>query len=437
MKEKIIQFGEGNFLRGFVDYFIDLLNKKGLFDGGVVVVQPRRGGKVQLLNEQGCKYNLFMRGVENGKEKSEHVLVESISRGIDPYENFDEYITLADNPDFRFVVSNTTEAGIAFDESCRFDDKPCLSFPGKLTQLLFRRYQNGLGGFVFLPCELIDANGDALKSCVLQYAALWGLGGGFADWVNEKNTFCNTLVDRIVTGFPADEAESLCPGDKLLDTAEVFHLWVIQGNYENELPLVGAGLNVIWADDVKPYKKRKVRILNGAHTSMVAGALLCGVETVGECMGDETVFGFLNKCMFSEILPTIGFDNGNEAFALAVYDRFRNPFIRHRLRSIALNSVSKFSVRVLPTLLEYKQQRGVCPKCLTMSLALLLEFYKTDTPDDLPEVTERMKNGSVAQLLSDTSLWQADLSELTQAVEADCEKIKTLGARGAMEWAAT
>ncbi len=434
MRETVIQFGEGNFLRGFFDYFLDSLNKNGLYDGKAVVVQPRAGGKCALLNEQSCRYNLYLRGIENGEVKQEHHYIESVSRGIDPYANFDSYMALADNPDFRFVVSNTTEAGIEFDENCSFDDKPCKGFPAKLTQLLFKRYKNGMQGFVFLPCELIDNNGDALKNCVLNYAEHWNLENGFSEWINNKNVFANTLVDRIVTGYPSDETAEKHPDDKFLDTAEIFHLWVIEGDFEDELPLKKAGFNVIWTDDVKPFKKTKVRILNGAHTSMVAGALLSGVETVGECMADETVSAFLNRCMSEEILPTIGENDVNVEFAKAVFDRFGNPFIKHKLRSIVLNSVSKFSVRVLPTILEYKEKNGYFPKALTMSLAYLIYFYKNDMPDDAESVVTAVKNGSIADILSNSDLWQSDLSDMTETVTGYYNKIDELGAKGAMKW---
>ena len=434
MKETIIQFGEGNFLRGFFDYFLDVMNKKGLYDGKAVVIQPRAGGKCALLNAQDCKYNLYLRGIENGEVKQEHSLVESISRGVDPYKNFDEYLSLADNENFRFIVSNTTEAGIAFDEECTFEDKPCKSFPGKLTQLLYRRYKNGGKGFIFLPCELIDNNGDALKECILKYADFWKLENGFAQWIETENTFANTLVDRIVTGYPSDETAQLHPDDKFLDTAEIFHLWVIEGNFENELPLKKAGFNVVWTDDAKPYKKIKVRILNGAHTSMVTGALLSGVETVGECMADETVSAYLNKCMTNEILPAIGDNEESRKFMNDVFDRFRNPFIKHKLRSIALNSVSKFSVRVLPTILDYKEKFGAFPKCLTMSLAYLIYFYKNDTPDDSEAVVSFMKEKSIAEILANKDFWQTDLSEMTSVIEANYEKISTVGAKESMKW---
>ncbi len=437
MKETVIQFGEGNFLRGFFDWFLDVMNKKGLYDGKAVIVQPRAGGKVAGLNEQGCRYNLYLRGIAEGEVKEEHSIVESISRCVDPYIDFDDFMALADNKDFRFIVSNTTEAGIEYDEACEFSDKPCKSFPGKLTQLLYRRFENGLGGFVVLPCELIDSNADKLRECIIKYAQQWNIGEGFISWVKEKNTFANTLVDRIVTGYPSDETRKKHPDDKYLDTAEWFHLWVVEGDFENELPLKKAGFNVIWTDDVKPYKKIKVRILNGAHTSMVTGAILSGVETVGECMKDEIVSAFLEKCMNNEILPTIGDNEDSRKFAKDVFDRFRNPYIKHKLRSIALNSVSKFSVRVLPTLLEFKEKNSCYPKCMTMSLAYLIYFYKNDTPEDSSEVVEFMKNKSIPEILGNAVFWGQDISALTEIITDYYEIIEKLGAKGAMEWIVT
>ena len=434
MKETVIQFGEGNFLRGFFDYFLHKMNEKGLYEGKAVVVQPISMGRVAELNEQDCKYNLYLRGIQNSEIVKEHTFVESISRGIDPYKNFEDYMALASNPDFRFVVSNTTEAGIEFVDTCKFDDKPALSFPGKLTQLLYRRYKNGLNGFVILSCELIDNNGSELKKCVLKYAELWNLEADFVAWLENENHFVNTLVDRIVTGYPNDETKDAHPDDKFLDTAEIFHLWVIEGDFEEEFPLKKAGFNVVWTDDAKPYKKIKVRILNGAHTSLVAGALLSGIETVGEAMNDETAAAFLNKCVKEEILPTIGENDESIAFANSVFDRFKNPFIQHKWRSIALNSVSKFAVRDLPTLLEYKEKNGAYPKCLTMSLAYLLYFYKNDTPDDAADVVATMKNDSIADILANTSLWASDLSDMTEVVTEYYNKIDSIGAKEAMKW---
>ena len=434
MKETIIQFGEGNFLRGFFDYFLDVMNKENLYNGKAVVIQPRVGGKCGLLNGQNCEYNLYLRGIENGRVKENHHFIQSISRAIDPYRDFDEYLTLADNSDFKFIVSNTTEAGIQFDENCSFDDKPCKSFPGKVTQLLYRRYKNNMDGFVFLPCELIDNNGDELKKCILNYADFWKLEDDFISWINEKNTFANTLVDRIVTGYPTDGTAQKHPEDKFLDTGEIFHLWVIEGNFEDELPLKKAGFNVVWTDDAKPYKKIKVRILNGAHTSLVAGALLSGIETVGQAMDDETAYAFLTKAMNDEILPTIGKSEESISFAESVFDRFKNPFIHHKWSAISLNSVSKFSVRVLPTILEYKEKNGTYPPCLTMALAYLIYFYKNGSPADNEEVLCKMKNNSVADILNDEALWQTSLDDMLDKINEYYSKIETSDAKEAMKW---
>ena len=434
MKETVIQFGEGNFLRGFFDYFLHKMNEKGLYDGKAVVVQPIPMGRVAELNEQDCKYNLYLRGIKDGEIVKEHTFVESISRCVDPYKNYEGYMALADNPDLRFVVSNTTEAGIEYVDSCKIEDKPALSFPGKLTQLLYRRYKNGLNGFVILSCELIDNNGSELKKCVLKYAELWNLESDFVAWLENENHFVNTLVDRIVTGYPNDETREMHPDDKFLDTAEIFHLWVIEGDFEDEFPLKKAGFNVVWTDDAKPYKKIKVRILNGAHTSLVAGALLLGIETVGEAMNDEVTYAFLNKCVKEEILPTIGENDESISFANSVFDRFKNPYIQHKWRSIALNSVSKFAVRDLPTLLEYKEKNGKAPKGLTLALANLIYFYKNDNPDDNADVVATMKNDSISEILANTSLWSSDISDLTGIVTEYYNKIDTIGAKETMKW---
>lgn len=438
MRETVIQFGEGVFLRGFVDHFLNILNKQGLYDGKAVVVQPRPGGKVRVLQEQGCRYNLFLRGIRDGKAVSEHSLIESVSRCVDPYIQYNEFIALAEQPDFRFVVSNTTEAGIAFDPACRADDTPCLSFPGKVTLLLYRRYQLGLDGFIFLPCELIDNNGDALRDCVLRYARHWELEPEFIKWVEDKNVFANTLVDRIVTGYPEAERETLLPAcgfdDKCMDTAELFGLWVIEGNFEDELPLKKAGLPVVWTDDVSPYKKRKVRVLNGAHTSTVFPALLCGVETVGDAMNDALIREFLEKNLYGHILPILGENPENSAFAAAVLDRFSNPYIRHMWKAISLNSISKFTVRVLPTMEDCHKQRGEWPKSLVFSLACLLKYYKEQPVSDDPASAGYIRVHSIEDVLANRELWGTDLSECCGLV-SECLEHLNQNVREAVKWA--
>lgn len=434
MKETIIQFGEGNFLRGFVDWFVQQMNEQRLYDGKIVIVQPLSEGGAALLNAQNGAYNLLMRGIQDGESKEEHALVRSVTRAINPYTAFDQYLSLAKKPDFRFVVSNTTEAGIAFDESCRFDDKPARSFPGKVTQLLYARFQANLPGFVFLPCELIDDNGGALRRCVLRYAQMWKLGEPFCEWVIRENKFCNTLVDRIVTGYP-ENAATLYPGDKLLDTSELHHLWVIEGNFEQELPLQKAGLHVIWTDDVSPYRQMKVRLLNGSHTVLVFPSMLCGVETVGDSLKDPQLKEYLSVCLWSYFLPMLGETEEARAFAGAVLERFSNPFICHLWKSISLNSVSKFSVRVLPTILDFYQANGVYPKPLVFSLACLIEYYRSHTPWDEEQVVACLREQTVAALLSNTSLWGADLSGLEPLVKECLDRLGADGIREALQWA--
>ena len=373
----------------------------------------------------------FLRGIDNGQVVDEHTHIDIISRCVNPYENFESYMKLAENPDFRFIVSNTTEAGIEYVDSNQFTDAPARSFPGKLTQLLYKRFRLGLKGFIILSCELIDHNGEELEKCCLRYADLWGLGEEFKTWLVQENDFCSTLVDRIVTGFPRDEHEELCrrigEQDNMMDTAEIFHLWVIQGSHEDELPLQKAGFHVVWTDNVDPYKKRKVRILNGAHTSMVLGAHLYGLKTVGECLKDEKVSALLRKCIFGEIIPAIGDTEDNRKFGEAVLERFSNPFIKHMLLSIALNSVSKFRARVLPTILEYRDMFGSCPQGLTFSLAALIAFYRTDDANDSQEIMDFMKTAPVEDILKREDYWGQDLSPLLGDVKKWYELIETEG----------
>jgi len=431
MKETIIQFGEGGFLRSFADVFVHKMNEQGLYDGKVVVVQPIAKGLIPVINEQKGVYHQFLRGIENGEVVNECIKVTSISRGVDPYTDYAEYLKLAHNPDMRVIISNTTEAGIEYLGTENFDDAPPKSFPAKLTRLLYERFDAGLAGFIILSCELIDNNGKELLDCVLKYAKLWNLSEEFVQWLQKENHFCNTLVDRICTGYPKDEAEELTAflgeEDKLMNTAEIFHLWVIEGDFEKEFPLKAAGVNVIWTPDVKPYKKRKVRILNGAHTSMVLAARLYGLSTVKECLDNTTVRAFLDKTLSEEIIPTLGSTEEDITFGKAVLDRFANPFVKHQLLSIALNSVSKFKARVLPTLLEYYEERGTLPKCMTFSLAALIAFYRTDEANDGEDIMEFMKTADVADILKKEQYWGRDLSFMLADVEHYYEIMTTQG----------
>lgn len=387
LPERVLQFGEGGFLRGFVDWMIHGMNRQGLFQGRVVVVQPIANGQVAKLNQQNGAYTLLMRGIENGKVIERQELITSISRGVNPYTHFAAYLRCAHNPELRFIVSNTTEAGITFCAEDKLSDAPPSSFPAKLTRLLLERYEAFQGdqekGFVILPCELIDRNGDRLKEAVLRTAANWGLDAVFTKWVEEANIFTNTLVDRIVTGYPREDIASLTDAagyqDDLFDTSEVFHLWVIEGpaSIAKELPLREAGFNVVLTDCMKPYRDRKVGILNGAHTSMALAAYLAGFNFVGECVEDPLISSFLKRAVYSEIIPTLSLPPEElNAFAAAVLERFNNPFIHHSLHSISLNSVSKYKARVLPTLERFYSSRGELPSCLVFGLAALIAFYR-------------------------------------------------------------
>ena len=415
--ERVIQFGEGGFLRGFVDWMLQKINAVSDFDGSVVVVQPIQKGMCDLLSQNDCVYTHLIRGVE-GVEKS---VIDVISRCVKPYDDFSSYLALAEQPELRFVVSNTTEAGIVFDANDKLENAPCVTFPGKVTVLLKKRFELGLRGFIFLPCELIDRNGDNLKRCILQYADLWQLGDAFKFWVESENVFTSTLVDRINTGYPKDEQHDLGYDDPMVNTSEFFHLWVIETEYdlENEIPFSKAGLNVIVTKNkLEMYRTRKVRILNGAHTSLVPYALLSGFDTVKSCMDDTVMSEHLRKCVFDEIIPTLDLPKDELiAYANDVLTRFSNPYIKHYLSSIALNSVSKFKVRVLPSILEYIKRFDEMPETLLFAFAKLIEFYRTDMTNDSTDVVEFMKAASVEEILAKKEYWGQDISFLLPEVE--------------------
>ncbi len=414
--ERVIQFGEGGFLRGFVDWMIQKLNDAGEFNGNIVVVQPIEQGMCDMLTAQNCGYTHVIRGVE-GVEKT---IVNSISRCVKPYEDYDAYLALAHNPDFRFIVSNTTEAGISYSEGDKLSDRPAKSYPAKLTALLYERFKAGLGGFIILPCELIDQNGVKLREIVLRYANEWELGADFINWVEKENHFCFTLVDRINTGYPKGEDMNLGYEDNLVNTSEYFHLWVIQGDAKlaEEIPFHKIGLNVIWTDNLEMYRTRKVRILNGAHTSTVAYAMLSGFDTVKSCIEDEKMYAYIKKCVFEEIIPTLDLPKEELVeYANSVLERFANPYINHYWSSIVLNSVSKFKVRVLPSITEYIKRYNKMPETLLFAFAQLIKLYKTDMANDDKDVMEFMKNASTKEILANTSLWDEDLSYLYDEVK--------------------
>ena len=387
--ERVLQFGEGNFLRAFADYWFDMANEKAGWNGKCVLVQPIAQGLTQLINRQEGLYTLYLRGRQNGEKVNTKRVISSVSRCLNPYEkqDYDAMMDVAAGEALEYIVSNTTEAGIVYDPACRLEDCPPASFPAKLTQVLLHRWRAGRPGVVVLSCELIDNNGKELLRCVNQYIKQWRLEEGFARWVNEDCTFCSTLVDRIVPGRIRDAAEAARLEDEngyrdaLIDVGEVFGVWNIEGPewLAEKLPFRAAGLNCPVVPDVTPYKKRKVRILNGAHTGFVPGAYLAGYDIVRDCMQDAVILGFMNRMLHEEVIPTLPLDRQDlEAFAAAVQDRFNNPFINHELMSITLNSTSKWRARNMPSLLEYAQTAGKLPPCLAMSFAAYIAFYSSD-----------------------------------------------------------
>lgn len=466
LPERVIQFGEGNFLRAFVDWQFNELNKKGLFNGKVVVVQPLKKGMVDTLNEQDGLYTLLLRGIQKGEEVEKKEIITSVSRGVNPYSDWNEFLKCASNPDLRFIVSNTTEAGIEYVET-PFPENECPdSFPAKVAALLFRRFKEFNGaedkGMIVIPCELIENNGDELKGCVLKHVVDWELGEDFVRWLDESNYFFSTLVDRIVPGYPRDEIEKITEEigyeDKMLVSAEIFHLWVIKGSEKvrGELPFEKAGLNVVWTNDITPYRTLKVRILNGSHTMFTIPSFLAGNDTVKESVENEITGAFIREGLFKEIMPTLDFpEKKKREFAEAVIERFKNPFIKHYLLSITLNSVSKFKVRVLPSLMKYYELNNSIPAVLSFSLAALLAFYKNAVSEkrqiirddyklnDSPDVIEffgKYKNGippekMTEEILKNENFWGTDLtgvSGLAEKVSDEFSAIINLGPKDAM-----
>lgn len=387
--EKVIQFGEGNFLRCFFDWQLDIINKNTDLNAGVAVVRPIDFDAVPLLDTQDGLYTAIIRGInESGEVVKDYTVISSINREIPIYKNFQEYLQLAHNPEIRFIVSNTTEAGIAFSAEDKYEDAPQSTFPGKLTRLMHERFVTFNGdmtkGFILMPCELIDYNGEELRKMVLKYADLWNLGEGFKNWLINGNIWCSTLVDRIVTGYPRGEKEELTKElgyeDNFITTGEYFYLFVIQGPKDiltRELKLEGLNLNILIVDDLKPYKMRKVGILNGAHTAMVSLSYLYGIDTVREAMENDDIRNFIELAIDEEIIPALDMDEKElKEFKDAVINRFKNPYVKHMLMDISLNSMAKYKSRILPQVLETYKRTGKLPKRLLFSLAALIRFYK-------------------------------------------------------------
>lgn len=463
---KVIQFGEGNFLRAFVDWQIDKMNKEADFNGSVAVVQPLEGGLIHMLNEQDCLYTLYLQGIQNGKATKTHTVIDCIDRAVDPYKDYNKYLELAEIPSVRFIISNTTEAGIVFENDDKLEGGCQKGYPSKLTALLYHRFKTFNGaldkGLNIIPCELIDRNGEKLKEIVLKYAEIWNLGDEFITWINTANTFFCSLVDRIVPGYPRDTIEEvraeLGYDDNLVDVGEVFHLWVIEGPQclKEELPIEKAGLNVKVVDDMTPYRTRKVRILNGPHTAMVPVAYLYGLETVGETVDHEIMGQYVRELIFEEIVPTLDLPHDELVqFGNDIIERFQNPYVKHYLMSIALNSMSKYKTRDLPSLTEYLKRKGELPRKLVFSLAALIEFYKGKRGNediklaDDEHILELYKNlwsecdGSesglktlVTKVLAYDRNWGMDLNEiegLTQAVTDNLILIEKAGMKEAVK----
>ena len=444
---KIMQFGEGNFLRAFVDYMVDAANEAGVTDAHVTIVKAIPAGSLELFRKQNFRYTLLTRGRRGGKVIEETRTIASIENALCAYEDWDGVLTLARDPELGIVVSNTTEAGIAVSENDAFDACPPQSYPAKLTKLLYERYLAFDGaptaGLYILPCELIENNARELERCVRLTAKKWGLPEEFTAWVDSCCPMCVTLVDRIVTGYSKEESERR--GDPLLDIGEPFALWVIEdkADIKNVFPLDRAGLPVIFTDDVSPYRERKVRILNGAHTSTVLAAYLAGKSIVRECMQDPVISAYMKNCVNEEIIPTINLPKAElEQFAAEVFERFDNPFIDHALLSIALNSVSKWKARLLGSYADYYKINGIIPRRITFSLAALAAFYcDTDKSKDSPEVLtwfacHKADDDFVTELLANADFWGEDLNNypgMTESVTKYLNEIRTKGAYEAMK----
>ncbi|WP_425635827.1 tagaturonate reductase [Algoriphagus yeomjeoni] len=448
---KILQFGNGNFLRGFTDWMIEKSNEANVFDGDIHIVQVHSRSGSNPMKDQDCLFHVIEQGLKNGELVQETTLVKCVAEITNVFEEYEEYLKIGENPDLRFMVSNTTEAGIAFDQTDHSAESISKTFPGKLTALLYHRFKTFKGdaskGLIFLPCELIEANGEALKECIQKYISFWKLPAEFSEWIDWKNIFCNTLVDRIVPGFPKgsiDEIqENLGYKDDMAVMVEPYHFWAIEGaeTVKEEFPLDKAGLNVKFVDNLAPFRTQKVRILNGGHTSMVPYAYLKGLRTVREAVENPEIGAFLKAAIYEEIIPTLDMPQEElEQFANDVLERFANPFIVHELKSIALNSISKFKVRVLPSLLAYYELKKEWPEKLILSFAALLVFYKgnykgVEIPvNDNPTLMTEFKSAwaldstkeVVDKLLSERGYWGGDLRGYEGLVEAVTEAVDQL-----------
>ena len=455
--ERIIQFGEGNFLRAFVDWIISNMNEKTDFNSSVVVVQPIEKGMIDALNAQDGLYHVNLQGLSNGEVINSLRMIDVISRALSPYQDFDTFLSLAEQPEMRFVISNTTEAGINFDPNCKLDDAPASSYPGKLTQLLYHRFKHFAGdpakGLIIFPCELIFLNGHKLKETIYQYIELWNLGEEFKAWFESACGVYATLVDRIVPGFPRKEIEQIKAkldyDDNMVVQGEAFHLWVIEApeSVAEVFPANKAGLNVLFVPSEEPYHERKVTLLNGPHTVLSPVAFLAGVDIVRDACQHEVIGKFIHRVMFDELMETLNLPKAElQKFAEDVLERFNNPFVDHQVTSIMLNSFPKYATRDLPGLKEYLKRKGSLPEGLVLGLAAIMVYYRGGKradgveiiPNDAPEImallTQLWSEGSVENLvervLGTTSIWGEDLNSiplLAERVAYYIDKIQNQG----------
>jgi tagaturonate reductase len=455
---RVIQFGEGNFLRAFVDYLIQRLNEETNYCGSVAIVQPIEDGLTRILDEQEGKYTHFMKGLEKGVAKSSHKIIDVIRKTVRPYEDFNAYLALARLPEAEIIISNTTEAGIVFEDKDTFETDPPKTFPAKLTRLLFERFKIFDGdmkmGFSIIPCELISDNGKVLKKAVIDYAKLWELGPEFIEWIHEANDFASTLVDRIVPGYPRESIDEVLEflgyEDSLVVESERFLLWVIEDmpRIKERLPLEKLGDGIVFTADITPYKVRKVRILNGLHTFMVPIGLLAGIERVKACVEDERIGKLLNQVLHQEIIPSLDMDKDElEVYGNEVLNRFMNPYIKHMLMSISLNSIAKFETRLLPSLLGLYEKTGEVSSKIVFSFASLISYYKGSLGQDVFDVkdsdevkaffaqawskvdaSEVSYRNLAKEILGKEEFWFMDLNEikgLTQLLASKIEAIQT------------
>lgn len=463
--ERVIQFGEGNFLRAFCDWIIQRMNDELDFNSSIAVVQPIAQGLADLINSQDGLYHLILEGVKDGEAVRDKQLIDCITRCINPYSEYAAYEKLFLSPDLRFVLSNTTEAGIQWAEGETLDMQPQPSFPGKMTALLYQRYKKYDGaadkGLIIICCELIEDNADRLMELVLKHADNWGLEAGFIAWLEKSCAFCSTLVDRIVPGFPKDNIDEIQAElgfeDQLVVVGEHYHNWVVKAPdwVAAEFPADQAGLNVSFVDEAKQREIRdqKVRILNGSHTGTMAAAYLSGFDTVREAMEDKDVGQFVQDMVSKEIVPNIPGDQDYlQQFASKILERFYNPFIRHEWLTISLNSMSKWETRVLPSLLDALENTGKIPERITLSLAALIAFYRgkrgnetytcKDNADILQLYTTVWNDYdkgtiSVGELvhtvLAYETNWKRDLNEINGLTDAITSKLSSILENGMLE----